>query len=255
MSVESEAETAGDAGEALLPGTLPESLRAELVASRRDLHMHPELGNQEFRTTAAIKEREARKQAKKDPALRHASSALRAIDKALLATKDAETKHALLTARSNLAPLLGSSSENGRVRRSSAEIENLADSLLNYVRNNPGQRSEEIAAADYYPQPMEAFTFDGELMCLPQNLSSLVVYYNRDLFDAAGLADPAMNWTWDDFLAAAQALTRDTDGDGAIDQFGAGIEPDRIGRDPAPIRDSCARGRAARAAAIPPDVL
>ncbi|WP_107501700.1 M20 family metallopeptidase, partial [Streptomyces viridosporus] len=31
--------------------------RAELVAFRRDLHMHPELGNQEFRTTAAIKER------------------------------------------------------------------------------------------------------------------------------------------------------------------------------------------------------
>ncbi|MEV0255845.1 amidohydrolase [Streptomyces sp. NPDC050732] len=40
-----------------LPGTLPEALRVELVAFRRDLHMHPELGNQEFRTTAAIKAR------------------------------------------------------------------------------------------------------------------------------------------------------------------------------------------------------
>ncbi|GAA5058837.1 amidohydrolase [Streptomyces similanensis] len=40
-----------------LPGTLPEALFAELVAFRRDLHMHPELGNQEFRTTAAIKAR------------------------------------------------------------------------------------------------------------------------------------------------------------------------------------------------------
>ncbi|MEU6870002.1 amidohydrolase [Streptomyces sp. NPDC046751] len=40
-----------------LPGTLPEALRAELIAFRRDLHMHPELGNQEFRTTAAIKAR------------------------------------------------------------------------------------------------------------------------------------------------------------------------------------------------------
>ena len=40
-----------------LPGTLPEDLRAELIAFRRDLHMHPELGNQEFRTTAAIKAR------------------------------------------------------------------------------------------------------------------------------------------------------------------------------------------------------
>ncbi|TDT37648.1 amidohydrolase [Streptomyces sp. BK208] len=54
MSPESEADTPG---EATLPGTLPDTLRAELVAFRRDLHMHPELGNQEFRTTAAIKER------------------------------------------------------------------------------------------------------------------------------------------------------------------------------------------------------
>ncbi|MGW1157341.1 amidohydrolase [Streptomyces sp. NPDC002519] len=53
MSREPEADHPGDA----LPGSLPESLRAELVAFRRDLHMHPELGNQEFRTTAAIKSR------------------------------------------------------------------------------------------------------------------------------------------------------------------------------------------------------
>ncbi|MGW1815015.1 amidohydrolase [Streptomyces sp. NPDC002125] len=43
--------------EAVLPGTLTDGLRAELIAFRRDLHMHPELGNQEFRTTAAIKAR------------------------------------------------------------------------------------------------------------------------------------------------------------------------------------------------------
>ncbi|MFF6976730.1 M20 family metallopeptidase [Streptomyces sp. NPDC008343] len=54
MSSESEAD---HPGEAVLPGTLPEALRAELIEFRRDLHMHPELGNQEFRTTAAIKGR------------------------------------------------------------------------------------------------------------------------------------------------------------------------------------------------------
>ncbi len=48
--------------EAELPGVtaeagLPAVLRAELIALRRDLHMHPELGNREFRTTAAIKAR------------------------------------------------------------------------------------------------------------------------------------------------------------------------------------------------------
>ncbi|MGA5794844.1 M20 family metallopeptidase [Streptomyces cellulosae] len=54
MSLESEIDLPGGA---VLPGALPEALRAELVAFRRDLHMHPELGNQEFHTTAAIKER------------------------------------------------------------------------------------------------------------------------------------------------------------------------------------------------------
>ncbi|URM92641.1 amidohydrolase [Streptomyces sp. MRC013] len=54
MSREPEADAPVDAP---LLGTLPESLRTELIAFRRDLHMHPELGNQEFRTTAAIKAR------------------------------------------------------------------------------------------------------------------------------------------------------------------------------------------------------
>ncbi|MFF3685491.1 amidohydrolase [Streptomyces sp. NPDC002187] len=52
-----ESEEAEQPGAGALPGTLSESLRAELIAFRRDLHMHPELGNQEFRTTAAIKDR------------------------------------------------------------------------------------------------------------------------------------------------------------------------------------------------------
>ncbi|MGW7382045.1 amidohydrolase [Streptomyces sp. NPDC054794] len=54
MSRETEADVPGDA---VLPGALSESLFGELVTFRRDLHMHPELGNQEFRTTAAIKAR------------------------------------------------------------------------------------------------------------------------------------------------------------------------------------------------------
>ncbi len=41
----------------MLAGVLPPGLRDELIAFRRDLHMHPELGNREFRTTAAVKAR------------------------------------------------------------------------------------------------------------------------------------------------------------------------------------------------------
>jgi len=90
------------------------------------------------------------------------------------------------------------------------------------------QTSSIIDVSDFYPQAIEAFTYNGQIVCIPQNISSLVIYYNRDLFDAAGVAYPADNWTWDGFLAAARSLTRDLDGDGAIDQYGLGIEPELI---------------------------
>ncbi|MFF4317317.1 amidohydrolase [Streptomyces sp. NPDC001568] len=57
MSRESQTALPGTPDRPELPGTLPDHLRAELIAFRRDLHMHPELGHQEFRTTAAIKAR------------------------------------------------------------------------------------------------------------------------------------------------------------------------------------------------------
>lgn len=46
------------------------------------------------------------------------------------------------------------------------------------------------------------------------------LFYNKDMFDAAGLEYPNENWTWDDFLNAAKALTIDKNGDGVIDQWG-----------------------------------
>ncbi len=82
-----------------------------------------------------------------------------------------------------------------------------------------------IDQAGFYAPAVEAFTLAGELWCIPQNISSLVVYYNRDLFDAAGQAYPAPDWTWDDFLDAARALTTDLDGDGRADRYGAGVTP------------------------------
>ena len=86
------------------------------------------------------------------------------------------------------------------------------------------ERSAVIKERDFYPQAMEPFRWQGALMCIPQNLSSLVVYYNRDLFERAGVPRPPDDWTWDDFLHAARALTRDTRGSGRIDQYGLGTE-------------------------------
>lgn len=84
--------------------------------------------------------------------------------------------------------------------------------------------SDEITMEDYYETAVESFRFDGELPCLAQNISSLVVYYNRDLFQEANVPEPVAGWDWNTFVEAAKAMTVDHDGDGTIDQYGLGVE-------------------------------
>ena len=90
------------------------------------------------------------------------------------------------------------------------------------------ERSSTLARSDFYPQALDAFTWQGKLQCLPQNMSSPVIYFNRDLFAAAGLPDPAADWTWADFVATARTLTRDLNGDAVIDQYGFGVMPSLV---------------------------
>jgi multiple sugar transport system substrate-binding protein len=59
----------------------------------------------------------------------------------------------------------------------------------------------------FYPRAYEAFSREGKQFGLPASFSNVVLFYNKELFDAAGVAYPASDWTWDDELAAAQKLT------------------------------------------------
>jgi ABC-type glycerol-3-phosphate transport system substrate-binding protein len=48
------------------------------------------------------------------------------------------------------------------------------------------------------------------------------LFYRPSMFDAAGVEPPPVGeaWTWDEFVDAAMKLTKDTDGDGTVDQWG-----------------------------------
>lgn len=61
--------------------------------------------------------------------------------------------------------------------------------------------------AAYRPSLLEAYSTDGTSYALPSSFSAVVLYYNTDLFDAAGLDYPTNDWTWADELAAAEAIT------------------------------------------------
>jgi multiple sugar transport system substrate-binding protein len=59
----------------------------------------------------------------------------------------------------------------------------------------------------YYQRAYEVFQRDGTLYGLPATFSDVILFYNKDLFDAAGLDYPAPDWTWEDERAAAETLT------------------------------------------------
>ena len=63
---------------------------------------------------------------------------------------------------------------------------------------------------DFYPALVKQCRWQGKLMSLPRYTSVYSLFYNKSLFDAAGLKYPGADgeWTWDKYLAAAKKLTK-----------------------------------------------
>lgn len=68
-------------------------------------------------------------------------------------------------------------------------------------------RDEDVNPEDFFPQLWEGWKYKGKLYGIPINSQPLVLYYNKDLFDSAGVSYPDKTWTWDNFLKATQRLT------------------------------------------------
>ncbi|MRG59854.1 extracellular solute-binding protein [Agromyces sp. CFH 90414] len=72
-----------------------------------------------------------------------------------------------------------------------------------------------IDPADYPEALIDLYTYDGELYGAPKDFDTVALWYNKELFDAAGVAYPEAGWTWDDLESTAAALTNPATG-----QFG-----------------------------------
>ncbi|WP_303925894.1 sugar ABC transporter substrate-binding protein [Subdoligranulum variabile] len=68
------------------------------------------------------------------------------------------------------------------------------------------------------PQPLDCvtYTYEGKPVAYATANNSLVMFYNKDMFDAAGVeyppTDVANAWTWDEFVDVAKQLTLDSSG-------------------------------------------
>ena len=74
------------------------------------------------------------------------------------------------------------------------------------------EQDEGFDQTDFYQGALDLFSTEGKLWALPASADFMVMYYNPRLFDEAGLAYPQIDWTWDEFLDSALALSKPSAG-------------------------------------------
>lgn len=72
---------------------------------------------------------------------------------------------------------------------------------------NAGLLEELNTDDNFYPQSLNALSWQGKLYAIPRDVSNLVIYYNKDMFLKKHIPYPKQNWTFDDFLQTSKKLT------------------------------------------------
>ena len=73
----------------------------------------------------------------------------------------------------------------------------------------------------YEENVLKSLSWNGKLYAVPRDVSNLVIFYNKNLFDKAGLSYPSDKWTFREFLEMAKKLTVDG-------RFGVSFEEDSL---------------------------
>ena len=78
----------------------------------------------------------------------------------------------------------------------------LLSDLRPFIDNDP-----EFKLDDYYQNVVDIASRGEKVHAIPGDFTPMVMYYNKDLFDAAGVPYPDASWNFDKFLETAKKLT------------------------------------------------
>lgn len=82
------------------------------------------------------------------------------------------------------------------------------------------EKDADFSTDQFFPTIIDRFSVGDKLFAVPRDVAPFAcVFYNKKLFDEAGLAYPTDDWTWDDMLRMARALTK-KDESGRTTQYG-----------------------------------
>lgn len=90
--------------------------------------------------------------------------------------------------------------------------------LLNLDRFIAG--SQSVNPADFIPGVWEYHRYQGSSYGIPYVFWSPLFFYNKGIFDTAGVSEPSIDWNWDELALLARRMNSDRDGDGLIDRWG-----------------------------------
>lgn len=83
------------------------------------------------------------------------------------------------------------------------------------------KRDETFDESEYYSTALAAARYKNGLYALPYEIVPNIMFVNKSLLNHEGFLMPEADWTWDDMYDICKRVTKDQNGDGLLDQFGA----------------------------------
>ncbi len=105
------------------------------------------------------------------------------------------------------------------------------DLLVNLEEVSKEDPEAQAILGDIEPNLLDGLRWNGVLSFFPTEWNSIVVYYNVAMFKEAGVEPPKPDWTWEDFRATAQKLTK-RDAAGNVTQYGFFVPGENFGLAP-----------------------
>ena len=81
--------------------------------------------------------------------------------------------------------------------------------------------SDKIKVENYPEDIWGLYTYKDHYYAVPKDIDTIAIWYNKKLFDEAGVPYPTSDWTWDDLTETARKLTKS---DGS--QYGLAVKMD-----------------------------
>lgn len=83
-----------------------------------------------------------------------------------------------------------------------------ANRFASYVTNDVLMNLSDLDVdyRDYKEEILSLYTYKNDYYAVPKDFDVVGLFYNKEIFDDAGMAYPSADWTWDDLLAAAKEL-------------------------------------------------